>query len=388
MKGKTNSLLNKSIPSETKRTALVFSGGGSRGAYECGVWQAIDELGIELAMVAGVSVGALNGVMVVQDDQITAANLWRQLETDMVFDVEPDAQLQDFAKEFFRQGGAGTEGLQSIITQFINEKKARESAIDFGLLTVEFPAMKPHYLWISDIPKGRLADYVTASASAFPAVQPYEIDGKSFIDGGYENNLPVRMALDHGATDIIAVNLKAVGRYNPKDLEGIENLLLIEPKWDLGSFLVFDTSNTKRIMRIGYLDAMKALDVYDGNYFTFVKQAFDKKALQQADLCAKLFELDPLILYRRELFLEKLARAVKDVYTETYDRLNFDHREILTPDKIKDVLKTANRKTLVVALAHLIAENDEESLKILKLKSMQKLLKDEIAMAKFLIKNL
>lgn len=33
------------------KTALVLSGGGSRGAYQCGAWRALIELGIPVDMV-------------------------------------------------------------------------------------------------------------------------------------------------------------------------------------------------------------------------------------------------------------------------------------------------------------------------------------------------
>ena len=47
-----------------KKTALVLSGGGSRGAYEAGAWQALVETGIEIDIVTGASVGSINGAMV------------------------------------------------------------------------------------------------------------------------------------------------------------------------------------------------------------------------------------------------------------------------------------------------------------------------------------
>ena len=39
------------------RLALVLAGGGSRGAYQIGVWQALREMGIEYQIVTGTSVG-------------------------------------------------------------------------------------------------------------------------------------------------------------------------------------------------------------------------------------------------------------------------------------------------------------------------------------------
>ena len=50
------------------KTALVLGGGGSRGAYEIGVCKALEELEIEIDMVFGTSVGAINGAMIAQGD--------------------------------------------------------------------------------------------------------------------------------------------------------------------------------------------------------------------------------------------------------------------------------------------------------------------------------
>ena len=49
-----------------KKTALVLSGGGARGAYEAGAWQALTELGIKIDIITGTSVGAITAAMVAQ----------------------------------------------------------------------------------------------------------------------------------------------------------------------------------------------------------------------------------------------------------------------------------------------------------------------------------
>ena len=64
---------------KTEKTALVLSGGGSRGAYQAGAWRALDELGIKFDMVVGVSVGAINGAMVVQNERQFSEDLWRRI---------------------------------------------------------------------------------------------------------------------------------------------------------------------------------------------------------------------------------------------------------------------------------------------------------------------
>lgn len=50
-----------------------MGGGGSRGSYQIGVWEALRELGIDYQIVTGTSIGALNGALMVQND-FEAAN--------------------------------------------------------------------------------------------------------------------------------------------------------------------------------------------------------------------------------------------------------------------------------------------------------------------------
>ena len=372
--------MQKSIQKPHKKTALVLSGGGSRGAYQCGVWQALTELGITIDIVIGVSVGAINGSMVVQGDPIKTANLWREMKTDMIFDIDADAKIQDYVREFFRNQGAGTGGLKGLLRQYVDEDAILNSPMDFGLVTTEIPSMKGHYLWKEDIPRGRLYDYITASASAFPAVHPIEIGGRYYIDGGYENNLPVTMALEKGATEVIAVYLDAVGRFRPAELEEVPNLTFIKSRWDLGDFLIFDTENARRILRIGYLDAMKKYGIYDGGYYTFTKDAFDSSTLAAADTAARIFGLDPLILYRPQTFRHYLSEAVSGAIHEIPEE--FEITDLANPAKLKRLFRTVSKPNLILLLAKLLREKGPDILNALKV--LPRMLDDEIAAAKLL----
>lgn len=370
----------KTGTSGSGKAALVLSGGGSRGAYQCGAWRALIELGIPVDMVVGVSVGSLNSAMVVQGDPFLASELWRKLETDKVFDVKPDAQLAEFAAEFFKQGGAEVSGLKGLVDTYLDEDKIRNSSMDFGLLTVEVPAMKPHYLWKDEIPKGKIGDYIIASSSAFPALKPHTIDGKTYIDGGYENNMPIHMAVERGATNIIAIYLDAVGRYDKdKEMSSSENIKLINPKWDLGSFLIFDPDNTENIMRLGYLDALKVFGIYDGELYSFAKKEFDKKTLKKIDDLASIFELDPLILYTRKSFIARLV----DIIIEFNKRSYALKEQELNPNTIKAYLNSLNKKTVVILIAKNLKENGEAS--IFNKSYIKKLLPAEINAAKLLL---
>lgn len=263
-----------------KKHALVLAGGGSRGSYQIGAWQALRELDWRIDLVTGTSVGALNGAMVVQDDFDQALAMWSRLETGMVLDMDEGSVEQMktglfgtigvFGRELVKRGGAGYTSLQSIVQEFVHEDRVRASSRELGIVTVEMLHLSPRKLFTGEIEPGRLCDYLLASAACFPAFHSYEIDHVKYIDGGYTDNLPIQMALDRGAEEVVAVDLGGIGVGN-KALLKAPNVTCVQCGWDLGNFLVFDKASSKRNIRLGYLDTMKAFQVYDGRSFAFVR---------------------------------------------------------------------------------------------------------------------
>lgn len=57
------------------RRAVVFSGGGAKGAFEIGVWKALNALGYYADIVTGTSIGALNGALYLSGKQEEAEKI-------------------------------------------------------------------------------------------------------------------------------------------------------------------------------------------------------------------------------------------------------------------------------------------------------------------------
>ena len=77
---------------KTKRVALVLAGGGFKGAYQIGVWRALQVLGItRFHAIAGTSAGALNAVLVANGDFPAARDIWRHAN---VLRIAPRALFQ------------------------------------------------------------------------------------------------------------------------------------------------------------------------------------------------------------------------------------------------------------------------------------------------------
>lgn len=363
-----------------RRTALVLGGGGSRGAYEIGVWQALNELGIRIDMTIGTSVGAINGAIIVQDAFDLAVSLWTEIDTYKVFDLD--------IKEVIANSGIGINKLKTLLQQNIDEDAIRKSAMDYGLVTVELPSMAPKFLMKEQIPKGMLIDYILASSSLFPAMKSYEIDSIKYVDGGFTDNLPVGMAIDHGATHVIAVDLEVVGVIRKKRFSEADLLRVIKCPWDLGNMLIFDKNNTKKILRLGYLDTLKAFHIYEGNHFCFATGEFDQESIQNADSAGKIFELNPELIYKRYIFNMHLKNAVDIYITEIEKELQTDTDNLIIRilEGLVKAKTSLNQKTITITIARKLKEIGHIKKGFLT-KPAMKLLEDEILAANYLLRE-
>lgn len=259
------------------KRAICLSGGGARGAYEIGVWKALKKLHIKYDIVTGTSVGALNGALLVQNTFLKAYLLWQRMDFSIVFKEE---DLKDFNKskdtktlikmyaKNVLNGGMNVDELESLVNNFLSYKKIKKSKVDFGIVTVNAKTLKPKIITKKNMKESTLCDYLIASASCYPFFRKKQIGTNEFIDGGLHDNLPINLAIDLGATEIIAVDLKAVGIVQPVKDKSIP-ITYISPKNDIGNFLVFEKNQARRAINYGYNDTMKIFGKLEGNMFTF-----------------------------------------------------------------------------------------------------------------------
>jgi NTE family protein len=72
--------------SPSKKIALVLSGGGAKGYFQAQMWGHIEkEFGIRPSVVAGVSVGALNGAMIAQHKTEELLEIWEHIRERDIF---------------------------------------------------------------------------------------------------------------------------------------------------------------------------------------------------------------------------------------------------------------------------------------------------------------
>lgn len=265
--------------SEKKSYGLVLSGGGAKGAFEMGVWKAIHEANLSLGAVIGTSVGALNAAMIAQNNYETAINFWSHVTVNQVLDLSKsmtkkyvgeweqesfDVFRSGFLRDLF-DGGLDLTPLRKNLESLISEDAIRKSPIRFGLVTVDLTSLKPKELMIEDIPKGKLIDYLLAS-SALPIFQKQEIDGKTYIDGGFFDNTPINFMSKIGFKDIISVEFPAPG-FRQFIKEKKLNITTVQNSEFLGGILDFDKEAIQHSIKLGYLDGLKAFDQLKGKHF-------------------------------------------------------------------------------------------------------------------------
>ncbi|HEY3484398.1 MAG TPA: patatin-like phospholipase family protein [Ilumatobacteraceae bacterium] len=184
------------------RTAFVLSGGGSLGAVQVGMLQALAEDRIEPDLLIGTSAGALNAGYVAgrgtgSEALGDLAAIWAGLRRRDVFPLQP-ARL--CAAAVGRAPSLCPNGaLRRLVAEHVAFDRIEHAAIPLHVVATDVRSGDEVVL-----ASGDPVDAVSASA-AIPAVFPaVRIDGRDLVDGGIADNAAVSQAVALGA-DVIYV---------------------------------------------------------------------------------------------------------------------------------------------------------------------------------------
>lgn len=264
---------------------LILEGGGTKGAYQIGAYKALIDLGIEFNGVAGTSIGALNGAYILQNDIEVMEEIWLKYDYTHFMNIDEETYEKyknvDFTTKSFntvielmnkarKNEGIDISPLKKLLQDTLNEDAIRNSKRDFGLVTVTWDKkINPHPMYLEQIPKGRLVDYLIASAS-LPIFKLDKIDDKLYLDGMFFDNMPISLLVDKGYEDLVVIRLldDFLGKKNLNKHQDI-NIKTIIPSEYLGGSLNKDKDSVKRNIDLGYLDTMKAYNRYEGIKYYF-----------------------------------------------------------------------------------------------------------------------
>lgn len=181
--------------------ALVLSGGGGRGAYECGVYKYLEEAGLVPDILVGTSIGAINAAAIASGR--SAAELEAAWLATRTRDVQRFWRLKPWRS----------------IYDTSPWRKTLERYIDFDALArtdkrllIAATELETGQLRIFDNRETTLTpDHILASCS-IPLVYPWTRVGEyHYWDGAVMANTPLAGAIDAGADEIIVVLLSPIG---------------------------------------------------------------------------------------------------------------------------------------------------------------------------------
>jgi NTE family protein len=197
-----------SIADLPRPVGYVLGGGGSLGAVQVGMLQALGERDVPPDIVVGTSVGSLNGAVLALEPKSAAnrlSHLWARITRDRIFPGGLLAQartLQHTRTHLFPSTGLGT-----VIADFIGaELTFADLALPFAAVTTDIITARAHVLR-----DGLLLPALLAS-SAIPGIfPPVELESQRLYDGGLVANVPMRQAVAMGARSLVVLDCNFPG---------------------------------------------------------------------------------------------------------------------------------------------------------------------------------
>jgi NTE family protein len=260
---------------------LVLGGGGAKGVYHIGVWQALKEMAVPVDAFIGNSIGAVVAAFLAQGADEELLNIAGSINLSSLIQLNEGKALadegslaqhslsywRDVYKNVVSRQGLDTRPMRSMLEQVIDEDTLRASGCDFGITTVNISDFKPREVFLEQMEPDQLINYVMASA-AFPGFERPEIAGKKYLDGGLYDNVPYTMARRRGYRKIILVDVSGIGLHRRPRTEGSQTVY-IKNSIDMGNAFDFDPTFIQRFLKLGYLDTLRAFGELIGYQYFF-----------------------------------------------------------------------------------------------------------------------
>lgn len=255
--------------------ALTLAGGGGKGAYEIGVWQALREIGLEknLIAVSGSSSGALNAALISLNEFDKAKTIWSSIMPKQFLDINYDTiigPLNTLVKRTLTAGLCSRDGLIEIIDKYLNLEQLAGARIPayvsisrYSSDCIDCLSEKPQveYISLSEVSPDDAGQFLLAS-SAMPYIYPPEIiHGNVYRDGGLADNVPIYPMTSVGADNLIVVKLEPDDKVDTSLYSKFKEVVEIIPSREIGDLfdgtLEFTNRNVMFRMLLGYYDTLR-----------------------------------------------------------------------------------------------------------------------------------
>lgn len=182
--------------------AFVLSGGGSLGAVQVGMLQALTESGIRPDLLIGTSVGAVNAAWMAgqpdHDGAMKLGEIWLGLRRHHIFPLSPWAGARGLlgrSNHFIPNAG-----LRSVLERHLPYELLEDAAVPVHIITTDLRTGRA--VTISSGPAIPALLASTAIPGVFP---PVTIGRRDLVDGAVASHTPITAAIELGAAEIFVL---------------------------------------------------------------------------------------------------------------------------------------------------------------------------------------
>lgn len=282
---------------------LVLAGGGAKGAYQLGVLRWFADHGFGPKICAGTSIGALNGAVVASEAKFAdgvrrLAEMWERLGRERVIVPHPllAAKLAAGAIQIFmpslrakvvanlspRLADAVSlfdpKPIEKLLRSAIDPRAIRNGPMEhwvaasraWPLEGIEVDIARiavggdVDYFRLRDLDDDMLVEALLASAAIPFAFPKRQIGGRKYVDGGIDDNVPLKALQQAGCRAAVVVHLENGSVWNRHDFSDVR-LVEVRPEQQIqakpgltgwvDALLDFSTERIRELDARGYADA-------------------------------------------------------------------------------------------------------------------------------------
>lgn len=298
---------------------LVLAGGGAKGAYQAGALRYLAEIGFVPHVIAGTSIGALNGAVLASYQPFPTAvhelNLfWNEIGEANILRIHRGligaitaktvgyflSQYSDWVNTFLRMQGMlrspdsifDIAPVDHLLRKIVKPSDIRQGIevwatvfpslhipkIEYDWLisaTLDFSrafmGVKSEWLRIQDCQDDEAIYKLLLASAAIPLVFPkQEIEGQPYVDGGLADNIPFGALARQGCTHVIVIHLSNGNIWNRHNFPE-QTIIEIRPEQPMmtsdipvaglvKSIIDFSPERIAELKENGYNDARRCVE--------------------------------------------------------------------------------------------------------------------------------
>uniref|UniRef100_A0A831YYY7 PNPLA domain-containing protein n=1 Tax=candidate division WWE3 bacterium TaxID=2053526 RepID=A0A831YYY7_UNCKA len=292
--------------------ALALSGGANFGALQAGALETLLETGFRPRIITGTSAGALNAIFLASNPTVEGVKhlqeLWRKVGPNEVGKLGVIMSIRRLTSS--EESLLPSEPLAHFLLRSLPKVETFEELTQIAGIKayVTGVCVEDAELRIfGDLPEDRLIDGCMASCAMAPFLPPWKVGEKHYLDGGVYIKLPIMTAIEHGATQVVALHITdfKVRLAQKGVLFSIQRSVSLMTRWMVETEIKMakQLGVPVRVIPLGVPPGIALWDYSQADRLINLGRAIARKSLEE----------EPLKIYNPlELFLRRFDSKLKE----------------------------------------------------------------------------